>query len=298
MIRIPLFSPRHQENDEHALLQSLLQTPTPVEHEVRRPVALRSTEERRRLALTSFRQPTWVDRLLYRLEQVLLLTLVGFFAFWFANGYGRDWLHQHRAAAHQSEEPATTHQHRGTATVSTPSPAATESAGPAIGNWLPTIRNRQPTADYLVPQPFDAAPPPEPEDQRPTRLLLPAIGVDSPIEEVFIQDGAWQVAEYAVGYHHGSALPGEAGNTVMAGHAGLRGSVFRHLGEVQAGDDIFVVAGGWQFHYRVREIQKVRPSRVEVTAPTATPVLTLITCTDWDTMRLVVIADIVGSRPQ
>ncbi|NJN67517.1 MAG: sortase [Chloroflexaceae bacterium] len=286
MIRIPLFSPHQQEHDEPTLLQNLLQTPIPTEHEVRRPVALRSAEERRRVALGPFRRQTWVDRALYRLEQVLLLVVAGFYILWFADGYGRDWLHQHRAAAHQ--------QHRAAAEIP---PAPTEPA-PAIGDQLPIIRSRPPTADYLVPQPVAPAPPPDAEDQRPTRLIIPAIEVDSPVEEVFVRDGAWQVADYAVGYHHGSALPGEPGNTVMAGHAGLRGSVFRHLGEMQAGDDVFVEADGWRFHYHVREVRKVRPSQVEVTAPTAGPVLTLITCTDWDTMRLVVIADIVGSRPQ
>jgi sortase A len=87
------------------------------------------------------------------------------------------------------------------------------------------------------------------------------------------------------------------GNTVMAGHAGIRGSVFRDLGQLQIGDAILVEAGGWQYGYRVRAVERVGPLQVEVMAPTPTAVLTLITCTAWDTQRLIVIADLVESRP-
>jgi sortase A len=121
------------------------------------------------------------------------------------------------------------------------------------------------------------------------------------VKEVFIVDGVWEVAEYAAGYLHGTALPGnyssEGGNTVLAGHAGLRGAVFGSLGALSAGDDIYLDAGGWRYHYRVREVKSVWPTQVEVLDLTSTPVLTLLTCTNWDTQRLVVVADLVGSKP-
>lgn len=157
------------------------------------------------------------------------------------------------------------------------------------------VARQRNAADYLTPRTVSA--PRMRVDPHPQRLLIPAIGVDTVVQEVFIADGVWQVADYAAGYHHGSALPGETGNVVMAGHAGLRGAVFRDLGTLAPGDVVLVDAGTWRHHYQVRQRLSVWPTQIEVMEPTPTPVLTLITCTAWDTQRLVVIADLIDSRP-
>jgi len=56
-------------------------------------------------------------------------------------------------------------------------------------------------------------------------------------------------------------------------------------------------AAGWRYHYRVRETKSVWPNQVEVLESTPMPVLTLLTCTNWDTQRLVVVADLIDSKP-
>jgi sortase A len=126
------------------------------------------------------------------------------------------------------------------------------------------------------------------------RLEAPGAGIDAPVVEVFLEDGAWQVADYAVGYHHGTGLPGD-GNIVMAGHKGVRGAVFAQLERLKVGADVFVDAAGQRFHYRVRTTGNVWPSNVAIMYPTPLPTLTLLTCTNWDTQRFVVIADLVDS---
>ena len=131
-------------------------------------------------------------------------------------------------------------------------------------------------------------------DPRPTHLRAPGIGLDAAVVEVFLEHGAWQVADYAAGYHHGTGLPGE-GNTVMAGHKGVRGAVFARVEALKAGDEIFVDTVDRRFRYRVRETRSVWPSDVDVMYPTPTPTLTLLTCTNWDIQRFVVIADLVDS---
>jgi sortase A len=148
---------------------------------------------------------------------------------------------------------------------------------------------------FLAPQTMAASP--VQADQRPQRMYIPRVGLDTPVIEVFLEGSTWQVADYAAGYHHGSALPGTPGNTVMAGHAGLRGAVFRDLPNLTTGDEVVIDTGDWRYHYRVREIKNVWPTQVEVMDPTPTPTLTLITCTNWDTQRLVVVADLVDARP-
>jgi sortase A len=134
-------------------------------------------------------------------------------------------------------------------------------------------------------------------DPHPTKLAIAAIGLETPVREVFVRDGAWEVADYAAGYMHGSAMPGEVGTMALAGHAGLRGGVFRDLGLLQPNDDILVDAGGWRYRYRVRDTFSVWPTQTDVLAASTQPVLVLITCTNWDTQRLIVRADLVESKP-
>jgi LPXTG-site transpeptidase (sortase) family protein len=129
----------------------------------------------------------------------------------------------------------------------------------------------------------------------PTRLIIPALGLDLPIIEVFIVENQWEIAEYAAGYLNGSGLPGVPGNLALSGHAGLYGAVFAKLGALNPGDDIYIDAAGVRYHYRLRTASVVWPNRVEVLDSTATPTMTLITCTNWDTQRLVAQADFVDS---
>src|SRR5262249_49803249 len=151
--------------------------------------------------------------------------------YWLLDGYGRDWLHslqqQSAQAAGGVATAAPVVALAPTAHINAPPQPASMQAARALPFTTPDMEQQIDPPDYLAPG--TVAAPPLPKDQRPQRLLAPSIGIDTPVTEVFVQDGAWQVADYAAGYHHGSALPGEVGNTVMAGHAGLRGGVFRNL---------------------------------------------------------------------
>jgi sortase A len=72
-----------------------------------------------------------------------------------------------------------------------------------------------------------------------------------------------------------TAVPGDAGNIVIAGH---RDSFFRPLRHIRLGDDIFLETRDGRFHYRVTSLRVVGPREVSVLAPTSEEVLTLITC--------------------
>ncbi len=141
-----------------------------------------------------------------------------------------------------------------------------------------------------VQNPYVLVPSPAPGTLQPTRLVIPAIELDTPVKEVTIENGVWQVAEYAAGYHRGTARPGTIGNTVMSGHKGLYGGVFARLEELAPGDEVLLYAGPHLYRYIVEEKKSVWPHQVEVMAQTARPILTLITCTAYDTQRLIVIA--------
>lgn len=137
---------------------------------------------------------------------------------------------------------------------------------------------------------FIPAPTPAPGTVRPSRLMIPRIQLDTAVVEVTVENGVWQVAQYAAGYHRGTARPGTVGNTVIAGHKGLHGAVFRRLEEMAPGDEVLLYAGPRLYRYIVEEQKSVWPHQVEVMAQTARPILTLITCTTYDTQRLIVVA--------
>jgi sortase A len=77
------------------------------------------------------------------------------------------------------------------------------------------------------------------------------------------------------GHVENTALPGEPGNIVVAGH---RDSFFRPLRHVAVGDDVFLEAAHARVHYRVASVRVVDAHDVSVLAPTASATLTLITC--------------------
>jgi sortase A len=77
------------------------------------------------------------------------------------------------------------------------------------------------------------------------------------------------------GHLEHTAVPGDAGNIVIAGH---RDSFFRPLRHIRLADDIFVQTRDGHYHYRVTSLRVVAPREVSVMAPTSEETLTLITC--------------------
>jgi sortase A len=301
--------PSHTSSDQNPLdlLQALLAAPPSPSGARLGPVALRSAAEQRRYALRRYQLRTWVDSTLVYAERLLLLATVAFFGYWLFDGPVRDWIHDRRQPARNA---AATNPAR---SVAGGVSATTPGARPNRAVLLPSIRPGALSApaalahDFIAPRgrppaASGAAAPQQPLTApggvapQPTWLLIPALALDTPVVETFIVNEEWEVAEYAAGYLHGTAFPGD-GNTALAGHAGLRGAVFRDLGALKFGDDIYLDAGGWRYHYRVRESKSVWPDQVEVLDPSQAPILTLMTCTNWDTQRLVVVADLVDSKP-
>jgi sortase A len=180
-----------------------------------------------------------------------------------------------------------------------PPSRATPTATTAPAAETPPESPRLPGAEYTLVADLPAIPRPE----LPTRLVIPAIALDARVVEVgiVIEEGkpVWETAAFAVGYHRGTALPGEKGNTVMAGHISSpvshKGDVFRRLPELRIGDRVEVHTATRRVTYEVMEIRVVSPTAVEVMDPTPDATLTLITCYPDRvyTKRLVVVAKLV-----
>jgi sortase A len=164
-----------------------------------------------------------------------------------------------------------------------------------------------------------AAPPPVAEQSPPaivaslagvpTRLVIPSVGIDSEvipvgwavIERNGQEYSVWQVADFAVGWHETSAVLGQPGNTVMAGHHNVNGEVFRDLVNVEVGDKVTAYSGGQVFEYVVEmktivkekgEPVEVRRKNAEWIAPSDDERLTFVTCWPYtnNTHRVIVVA--------
>ncbi|HEV3334204.1 MAG TPA: class D sortase [Bryobacteraceae bacterium] len=77
------------------------------------------------------------------------------------------------------------------------------------------------------------------------------------------------------GHMPGTALPGENGNCVVAGH---RDTHFRLLKDIRKGDDIVLETRTGLFLYRVKSMQIVTPQNIAAIQPSTDAVLHLITC--------------------
>lgn len=96
----------------------------------------------------------------------------------------------------------------------------------------------------------------------------------------------------------GSALPGEAGNMVVAGHRVTHSRPFRNIDKLTAGDEIVVTARGQRATYRMVHSFVVTPDRTDIANPTGTPNLTLFACHPPGSarQRFVVRAELVTSQ--
>ena len=205
--------------------------------------------------------------------------------------------------------------------VRLPVPASTPPPPPPASTptvaFLPLIA--PPTATVAIPAdapgstaavPLSATATAIPAPKRPTRIVIPEIGVDAPVVAISLQpaevDGqtqaVWPVpAMYAAGWHDTSAPLGVSGNTVLNGHNTTNGEVFRDLYTLDVGEAIVVYADDTPYTYAVSEILilpevgqplEVRLENARYILPTGDERLTLVTCHPYGSLRyrLIVIA--------
>jgi sortase A len=102
-------------------------------------------------------------------------------------------------------------------------------------------------------------------------LEVPRLG----LKVVIVQGDTATILRRAVGHLTDTALPGEPGNVILAGH---RDRFFRPLRYIQAGDVIQVKTLDGDFQYQVESTAVVPPSDLSVLHSSSVGALTLITC--------------------
>jgi len=125
------------------------------------------------------------------------------------------------------------------------------------------------------------------------QLVIPSIDVD-----FFVVSGVG-VKELRLGPGHftDTPLPGQLGNSAIAGHRTTYGQPFHDLDQLEAGDDIVVTTAFGTYTYEVRDLKVVEPTDYGVVSTTDPNIatLTLTTChPKWSAaQRLIVSAELI-----
>ena len=129
----------------------------------------------------------------------------------------------------------------------------------------------------------------------PTRLKIPAIGVDAAVEEVGLdQENAMDVPKdpHDVAWYRYGPRPGQPGSAVIAGHVDYHDIgpvVFWRLNELKKGDEVIVVDDkGAERHFVVTSnetIARAQAPTEEIFGAAPGPRLNLITCDQESTFN-------------
>lgn len=180
--------------------------------------------------------------------------------------------------------------------------SALASEGPAT----PTTRSSPSTTTPGTPSSSttttttEPPPPPPPEGEAVARIRIQKIGVDSIVVNGVTRDDLRK----GPGHYPDTPLPGQEGNSAIAGHRTTYGAPFGDLDQLGEGDLIEVRTLQGSFEYRVSEQVIVKPSDISVIDPTPVnpdnpdegfvATLTLTTCNPKYSaaQRLVIHADL------
>ena len=104
-----------------------------------------------------------------------------------------------------------------------------------------------------------------------TRVVIPKIGMDA----IVVEGDSRKALSAGPGHMTDTPPPGEPGNSVITAH---RDTFFRHIYELEKGDQIQVRRSGRNFTFAVTGKTIVMPEDVGVIERSDDPRLTLITC--------------------
>lgn len=120
-------------------------------------------------------------------------------------------------------------------------------------------------------------------------LVIPKMGIDK-----YVVQGVGEAdLRRGPGHYPNTPLPGQVGNSAIAGHRTTYGAPFFDLNKLGPGDDIFIInTNGTRLDFKVTGTKVVSPDNVSVLDPTTFPQLTLTTCNPRfsATSRLIVFA--------
>jgi sortase A len=185
---------------------------------------------------------------------------------------------------------------------STPTVARASEDAPTLDpSATSTTTTLPPTSTTVAAAPRTApiAPPADPHAAVPVvkigEIQIPKIGLVHPIFEGV----TLTVIDHGPGHWPGSAVPGQLGNAVFAGHRVTHTHPFLRINELVPDDQIIFKMANGTFIYKVTGHQIVTPKDVHIVDPTPDATLTLFAChpPHQAIQRYVVRATFVSSTP-
>ena len=171
-------------------------------------------------------------------------------------------------------------------------PTTTTTAAPSTTTTAVTVPAAAPRT---VPEP----PPADP--RAPTKIVqvgeirIPKIGLVHPVYEGV----TLTVIDKGPGHWPGSAMPGQLGNAVFAGHRTTKTKPFRNVDQLVAGDEIIFTTAAGTFTYRMTRQEIVSPKDVWIVNPTPDATITLFACHPPGSarQRIVIRGSLAASAP-
>ena len=168
------------------------------------------------------------------------------------------------------------------ASVTAPSPgagdrvAALAAGGPFTLDELRPGPPAAPMPELVLPTPVD--PPENPYAPEPAVVLgtieIPRLGLSVPLN----QGISLHSIDRGPSHWPGTALPGDPGNVVIAGHRATHTAPFRNIDQLQAGDAVVFTVGGERSTYRVTAHEVVTPDAMRIVDQTPEATATLFAC--------------------
>jgi sortase A len=157
----------------------------------------------------------------------------------------------------------------------TPTTTAAPSTTSARVDTIATTVATTTTSTIVLPQPIA---PPDPNADEPLveigRIEIPRISLDRPVYEGITLG----TLDNGPGHWPGSAMPGQIGNVVVAGHRVSHSGPFRNIDQLQPGDEVVLTTADGRFVYVVSGSEVVEPTAIEVIDQTPAATATLFAC--------------------
>ena len=174
-------------------------------------------------------------------------------------------------------EPVTTITSASASTTTPPTTSSTTSTTTSTSTTtLPASTTSSSTVPATLPNP--EAPPADP--RAPEQLValgtieIPKIGVSKSMYEGI----TLTTLDNGPGHWPGTAMPGQLGNVVIAGHRVSHDKPFRNLDQLVEGDDVFLTTGDGRFDYKVIGTEIVTPDALWIADQTPDYTATLFAC--------------------
>ncbi|MEI7618748.1 MAG: class E sortase [Actinomycetota bacterium] len=142
--------------------------------------------------------------------------------------------------------------------------------------FFPTTIAATPVAAAALPKPVAA--PRDPQGPEPRNDLgvieIPKIG----LKATMLEGIRLTTLDRGPGHWPGTAMPGNAGNVVVAGHRTSHSKPFRHIDALAPGDEVIFTMPYGRYVYHVINTEIVTPDRLDITNQTSAKTATLFAC--------------------